>query len=695
MPSWHALRARRRGPSTYGTDMHCKLTSGGVLAALLWTGSASAADPHSRELAEIVVTATPVATGRLGTAQPTSVLAAEALTLRLAPSLGETLAGEPGVQSTFYGPAASRPLIRGLGGDRVRILTDGLATLDASGLSEDHAVAIDPALADQIEVIRGPATLLHGSGAAGGLVNVVTNRLHDDVPELASGLVELRGDSALGERAAASRLDAGAGRLALHLDAAWRETDDYRVPGFLESRRLRAEHVANGEEPDLTQGRVPNSASRSQAGGIGGSYVGERWMLGLALSRQDARYGIPLVHDHDDAEDDAGGLAGDVAVDLRQNRLDLAARAELPALGGLILRLRGALTDYRHAEVEPDGAIGTLFQVDGHELRFSVDHGRAGAPQTNVGLQWQEVDLDASGAEAFVPGTRTRTLGLFGFRRQPLARLALEYGLRIDRQRIGGALVSGSAGTAVNASLGGLWPINDRVTLTGHLVRSERHPSATELHADGPHAATRQYEIGDPELRSESGVTLDLGLRYTAGPVTAELSAFTSRYDGFIHLVPTGLGEGGLPVLAYRQQDSRFAGLEAAIEWPPGPPGLQLALTGEYLRGQLQDGGDLPRMPPLVLGARLDWERAALAASLAVQHHFAQRNAADGELPTGGYTALDASLLWRPDWLGAGTLLFLRGSNLLDADARLHTSPLKDRLPLPGRSIGAGLRIVW
>ena len=665
------------------------LLAGGVASAIAFP-AARAEDPHPRELEAVVVTAAPIAIDTRSMAQPAGVLSGAELTLALAPTIGETLSGTPGVQSTFFGPAASRPVIRGLGGDRVRVLTDGLAMLDASGLSEDHAVAIDPALADQVEVLRGPATLLHGSGAAGGLVNIVTNRLHRHVHDSPNGLVEARGDSALGEKAVAGRFDTGAGSLALHVDGAWRDTGDYEIPGFAESRRLRALEDDEGAHAEM-KGEVENSWSRTKAGGAGASYIGERFEFGAAASLYDSRYGVPVAHDHGDGEGEAED--GGISIDLEQKRLDFRARAPLAAGDGPALTLRGAVSDYRHAEIEPDGAVGTLFQVDGRELRGSVDLGGTEARQATVGLQWQDVELEATGEEAFVPDNRTQTLGLFGFQRHAFDTGSIEYGLRIDRQRIEDAPAGRYDENAVNVSLGGVRDLVERVALVAQLTRSERHPSATELHADGPHVATQQFEVGDPDLDTERGVTGELGLRFNGEAVGGELRAFASRYHDFIYLSPTGAGADGLPVYRYRQQGSRFEGLEAELQVPLGAGAFTLELTGEYLRGRLEGGGDLPRMPPFGLGARLRYDGVAWSASLAANRHFAQDRVAEGELPTDAYTLLDADFVYRPGWLGDGVLLFVRGRNLLDEDARLHTSPLKDQLPLPGRSIGAGVRV--
>jgi len=663
-----------------------------ALSATLSTHFALGADsPHSGELTGIVVTATPLGGDRLSTAQPTSVIAGDDLVLSLAPTIGETVAGEPGVSSTFFGPAASRPVIRGLGGDRVRVLTDGLATLDVSGLSEDHAVAIDPALADQVEVVRGPATLLYGSGAAGGVVNVVTNRLHDRVPDGVEGLVELRGDSVLAERAVAGRIDAGVGRLALHLDAVWRETDDYDIPGFTQSRQLREQLIAAGEEPSEERGTVENSWSDTQSGGVGISYVGEDWTFGLALSRHETEYGIPGGHEHDE-EPGGGGEEeheeGGVYIDLEQDRLDLALGRTFA--NGNRLRLTGALNDYQHAEVEPSGEVGTLYEVDGRELRLALDHALPGGFNGTGGIQWQEVELVATGEEAFVPESRTRTLGAFLFEQRDFERFTLELGARLDRQEIDGPKVPGYDDTAINLSAGAIRPLGGGLALVGQLARSERHPSATELYVDGPHAATGQYEIGNPDFDTEVGLQGDFGLRFDDGGVSAELRVFLADYDGYRFLSPTGEVLDGLPVYQFLQEDAGFYGLEATASLPLGAGGWSLGLSADAVRGRLDQGGDLPRIPPLRLGAELAWQRDRLRAALTARYSFEQDKVAANELPTDAFTMLNAELSWRP---GSGsTLLFLRGTNLLDEEVRYHTSPLKDEAPLPGRSLAAGVR---
>ncbi|MBS1200175.1 MAG: putative TonB-dependent receptor precursor [Proteobacteria bacterium] len=659
------------------------LIAGCACASLAPAVAAMASSQHD-ELQEILVTSTPLAEDLTSTAQSISVIAGDDLALRLAPTLGETVAGEAGVHSTFFGPGASRPVIRGLGGDRVQILTDGLATLDASGVSEDHAVAIDPALADQVEIVRGPATLLYGTGAAGGIVNVVTNRIHDDLPAAPEGLLEVRGDTAYQERAIAGRFDAGVGRVALHLDAVARETDDFDIPGFAQSRALRDELIAAGEEPDDARGTVANSWTETRSGGAGATWVGNEWLLGLAYSRHESAYGIPGGH----GDEEAGP-----AIDLEQDRLDFAFDRRFT--GGSRLRVGAAASAYEHAELEPSGEPGTLYEVDGRELRIALDHSLPWALTGTVGVQWQQVELAATGEEAFVPDSRTRSVGAFLFEERDFTAWSLELGARVDRQEVAGEGIDGYTASAINLSAGAILPVADSVTLVAQVAGIERHPSATELYADGPHAATGQYEIGSADFDTERGIQVEAGLRLAEDGRSAELRAFVVDYEGYLFLAATGAEEDGLPVFEYRQQGARFYGLEATATLELGARGWSLDLLADAVRGQLDQGGALPRIPPLRIGAELSYRHGALGATVSARHSFEQDRVAEGELPTDGYTLLDAEVSWRMPWAAGETLAFVRATNLLDEDARVHPSPLKDEVPLAGRSLAAGLRVTF
>jgi iron complex outermembrane receptor protein len=667
--------------------------AGCIAASLAAAGPATAGVQHA-ELQEVTITSTPISGALSSTAQSATVLRGDELALRLASTIGETVAAEPGVHSTYFGPGASRPVIRGLGGDRVLVLTDGLPTLDASGLSEDHAVAIDPALADQVEIVRGPASLLYGTGASGGIVNVVTNRIHESLPEAPEGLLELRGDTAHGERAVAGRLDAGAGPLALHVDGVWRETDDYDIPGYAQSRVLREALEADGEEIEDTRGVVPNSWTETRSGGVGVTYVADEWLLGAAYSRHDTRYGIPGGHAHEHEEEgeeheEEGHDEGGPVIDLVQDRVDVAFRRDFG--DERRLRVDAAANAYEHAELEPSGEVGTLYEVDGRELRLAYDHRLPWDFTGTAGVQWQQVELAATGEEAFIPDSRTRTLGAFVFEQRDYEAWSLELGARLDRQEVEAAGLAGYDGTALNASVGAIVPLGGGLSLVGQLARIERHPSSTELYADGPHAATGQYEVGNPGFGTEKGLQAEAGLRYEEAGRAAELRFFLADYDGYLFLSPTGEVEDELPVFQYLQQDARFYGVEALVSLPLADE-WTLGLFADAVRGELDAGGNLPRIPPLRVGAELAYERGGWRAAVSARHTFEQDRIAGQELPTDSYSMLDAELLWRPGGRAAGTMVFLRATNLLDDEARVHSSPLKDEVPLPGRSLSVGLR---
>ncbi|MES2692626.1 MAG: TonB-dependent receptor plug domain-containing protein, partial [Verrucomicrobiota bacterium] len=344
-------------------------------------------------LDQFVTSATPFARNQVDLAQSTTVLGDRALLLKQQSTLGETLSAETGIHATSFGPGASRPIIRGLSGDRIRLLENSVGTLDASVASPDHAVSVEPFLVERIEIIRGPASLLYGSSAVGGVVNVITHRIETDLPtEPLRGAAEVRFGSAANELARGGVVDfalkPSEGRaVVFHVDAFRREADNLRIPGFAESDRLRAEETEHAIEhdepvPDFTRGRLPNSALEAQSGAAGVSFVTERFHLGASFSAFDTGYGVPgheHAHDHAGEEEASGPVAPDrfegTHIDLRQRRTDL--QGEWHGDAGLIhgIRVKFGHARYRHTEFEPDGAIGTIFTNKGHDARAEVLHG--------------------------------------------------------------------------------------------------------------------------------------------------------------------------------------------------------------------------------------------------------------------------------------------------------------------------------
>ena len=658
-----------------------------LLWALLLIPSLSLAAGNDPPLDEVVVTATALHESTFEVAQPTAVLAGEDLVRNRGSSVGEALAGTAGVSATYFGPQASRPVIRGQTGERVQVTEDGAESLDVAALSADHAVTIDPLLADRVEVLRGPATLLYGNGAAGGLVNVIVNRVPEKAYEGIAGAAELRGDSALGERAAAVRVDGGAGGWSLHGDAYARDTDDVEVAAYALSRRMRESGDFSDEEIAASRSRLANSSSRLRGGALGFSRVGDAGFAGFAVSRFDTRYGIP------------GPEAG-VSIDLQQTRLDYNSDWHEPVRGLGSAHLRASYNRYEHAELEPGGEVGTRFDQDGLSFRLAVDTESLAGWRGSIGLQYRDVDFVATGEEAFVPASVTRNLGVFAYEERAFGALTVELGGRLEQQEITSGDIDAEYDSARGSFAAGLvWKLARGWSTALNLTSTQRHPTSTELFADGPHLAVQRFEIGDATLRPERATTLDLSLRHRAERWGMSLTAFRSDYDDYIFAALTDDIEDELPVAEYRQRDAKFAGFELDVDLPAlAVAGGELAtrLVADAVRAELVDGDDLPQIPPLRIGAEWRYSRDAWSAGVAAHHFARQDRVAVNELPTAGYTMLRADASWRIALAGQDErklLVYLRGDNLLDEDARRHTSPLKEFAPLPGRALGAGVRL--
>lgn len=658
---------------------------------------------------EIVVTGS-VLRSQLELAQPTTVLTGEELAFRVQPSLGETLGQEPGVASTFFGAGASRPVIRGLGGDRIRTLEDGLGTGDVSTTSPDHAVAADPATAERIEVLRGPATLLYGSSAIGGVVNVIDGRIPDVRSDLAlGGFVELRGGSADGERAGVIDLTGGSERWAWHLDAVSRQTDDYDIPGFaaLEGDEHEEEH---GEEEHAEEenafGTLPNSDLETIAGSLGVTrFFGDSGFLGISVGGYDSEYGIPggehghENEEHGEEEHEEGDEHGEsIRVDLERQRFDLRGEITRPIGVFQALKARFGAVDYEHAELEGDSReIGTRFFNDSWEGRLEFIQKPRGSLSGSVGLQVRNQDLEAVGAEAFIPATDLTSYGVFAFEEFERGDLRLQLGARFESQDTNAGGLPSRSFDGLSGSFGVVWVPADGYSVGVSLARSTKLPNAEELYSDGPHLATRAFEIGDPNLDQETSLGFDVSLRKKSGKLRGELSLFRNDFDDFIFGAFTGEEEDGLEVLQFTQADAEFTGaeLKAFVElWQNrSQHHLDLKLTGDTVRAELSDSGEpLPRIPPRRLSAGLHFHTSKWHAFAEARRVEEQERVAANETPTGGYTFLNAGLSYRLILGGNVYDIRLRGTNLTDEEGRNHVSFLKDAVPLPGRNVSLAFR---
>jgi iron complex outermembrane receptor protein len=661
-----------------------------------------ALDQNGHPVAEVVVTAAPFAISLDSATTNIDVVDREQLDLAPPAGLGDVLSGLPGVRSTFFGPGASRPVIRGLAGPRVLVLTNGLGQVDASALSPDHAVATDPQEAERIEVLRGPSALAYGGSAIGGIVNILDERIAVHRVDGVEGRVLASGSTVDDGRSASAALRAGSGPLVLSLDAIRRESEDYKVPTYPESRRQLA---ADGEEwPGPVDSVVANTAAELTSYGGGLSLIGPRGSIGLSVKRTESRYGVPgHAHGHEDEHDhhhehegdeDHGGHGEEesVAIDLEQTRYDLRAEHELNL--GFFDRFRFAAgyADYTHVELE-GGAPATRFASEGVEGRLELVQPERNGWQGAVGLQALSRDFDAQGEEALVPATRTREWGAFTLQRLDRQSWGLEGGLRVDRRTLDSAIaerdftnVSASAGAFVRPTRGWFFAAS--------ASRTARAPAQEELFANGPHPATRGFEIGDAELDSEISYSLDLTAHYEAGPWELDAHLFGVRYDGFIDLRPTGEDdeESGLPIFRYVQTDATFRGFEAEGAyrfWEEGERSLTFEAGADFVRGET-DLGAPARIPPWSLTGRAVFEGGWWSGRLEVRRVGTQDRVAAFELPTDGYTLLNASVSFRP-LPDRNFKLFLDGRNLTNEEAREHASFLKDLAPLPGRNLRMGV----
>lgn len=712
-----------------------------ALAAALLPSLALAADDadgtrdhHLTELSAVKVTASPLQGDAESLARPVDVLAGERLDEQKAGTLGDTVAKLPGVQSTFFGPGVGRPIIRGQEGPRVAVLSNGMGNMDASTVSADHATSIEPFLADQIEVLKGPATLLFGSGAIGGAVNVVDGRIARELPDRPlSGRAELRGNSVNDERSGMFRLDGVNGNWVLHVDGLVRNGDDYRIPGYAVIDGLEDHSGHDHEEGDTDEprrGRLDNSSVRTRAGGVGATWLGEGGYFGASASTYRTNYGIPNGahvhadddhdHDHDHGDEEEEGDEHDVRIDMVQNRFEAKGGIYNPTSFLKNINLRTAYTDYEHVELEA-GTPSTRFTNRGIEGRLEAVQQQIGGWDGAFGLQFGNGDFGARGEEAFVPDTSTKNIGLFVLQEKQFGPFKLELGGRHDQVKLDPTGdYRARTFDATNLSAAGIWTLNDAVDLRFGVDGSERAPTNEELYAAGAHIATRSLEIGDADLKTERGQRVELGIHTHSDRVEFSASIYQTTFKNFIYLADTGVVE-SLPVRLWTQQDATFKGAEAEAVFHlfEGVAGdWDMRVFGDYVKAELDGSGSrnvdiavphgdhnhnytvelantgyLPRISPARVGADLRWSRDGWRASVGAVRYSSQKDVAQNEEPSNGYTLVDAHLAYRWDRSDSNSYeVFLDGNNLTNQEVRPHTSLLRDYSPLPGRGVAFGIR---
>ncbi len=647
-----------------------------------------------------------------------SVMTGTELQREMRPQLGDTLAKQAGVSATSFSPGASRPVLRGFQGERIRVLTDGIGSIDVSNTSADHAVTIDPLTAERIEVLRGPAVLLFGGQAIGGAVNVIDRRIPRAVPEegyhvdVTGALASAADERSIG---AAADVAVGKGGLVLHVDGSFRKSGDLRAGGYVLSPELRAEQLEIAEEEldeghqeeaaealELAnlRGEIPNSATEQKSVGLGAALIRDRFNIGASVSVFDSDYGVPMRpgagHHHEGGEgEEEGHGAAPVSISLRQVRGDL--RGEYKFDDGFLegIRLRVGAADYEHTEFEGD-EVGTVFNSKGIEGRLELVQRDRNAWRGASGAQYFHRDFEAVGAEAFLPPNTTSQLGLFTLQEFELGAFGVEAAARVERSHAESKSVGIERSfTALSGALGASYAIAQHVEAGINLSRTERAPSAEELFSNGPHIATQAFEVGNPNLRKESSVGAEAYFRIDRRSLELNLTGFANWFNDFIFEAATGAEQDELPVFQYFQRDATYYGFEAEVSAPLFQAGgfrFVGDVVADYVRATVKGAGPVPRIPPLRLLGGIEAQSDKIDGRVEVEWVADQDRIADFETPTDGHTLVNASLAWRPWGKARESALVLSASNIFDVDARRHASFTKGFVPMAGRDIRLSAR---
>lgn len=701
------------------------------------------------DLQEILVTV-PFQANAAETALPVDLLSGEELREKVSSTLGDTLRNEVGINSASFGPGLGHPVIRGQTANRVSILTNSVGITDASSLSPDHAEGVEPALASRLEVIRGPATLLYGSGAVGGVVNVIDDRIPTQLFNETMFFVEQSHNTVNNENKTVVRLDGSTGNLAFHTSFFSRESNNVDIPGFavdeeeiesleeLVANFLGEEHHDDHEEEEFenSRGFISNSNTEAQGGTIGLSWVGDRGYIGFSANILDNEYGLPggshsHAHgeeehdeDHDDDHDedhDEDHEEGEheevefVRIELEKTRYDLKGGLQLE--DSWFSKFEGSLgfTDYEHGEVEyfEDGGkeVGTLYTNKGLEGRFSLSHDHSPNRSGVWGLQLTDTEFSATGEENFIPKSDVNSIGIFGVERIMSGAFTTELGVRFERGSVDAGSSCDNSENTLSLSSSLLYDVAEGSNLMLGLSRSQRTPTVEELFSNVQagtcevysdpedftlHAATSLLEIGNPNLEEETATNIEIGFRHFIGPVTGQLSVYRNEIDDYVYLNLTGEEFEEQTIARYTQRAASFTGIEGHIDFAlmdQGNNTLELGVFGDLVRAELDSGGNIPRIPAAKYGAELRYFGRDWSSHLHIIHVDDQNNVANLELPTDSYTVVSLYADYHLLLAGGSQLkFFLRGDNLLDEEIRNHASFLKIFAPEPGRSLTLGVR---
>ncbi len=687
---------------------------------------------------KIVINANPLEHTSLDMATPVIIMAGDELTANKAGTLGEMLQHEPGLSVSSFGPAVSRPVIRGLSGSRVKVTNNQMSVMDASTNSADHDVGMEPLLAEQLEVVKGPATLLYGSGAIGGVVNITDRKINGGPADGVTGGLELRaGDSATDQQTAVFTLDGGSENWNWHVDGFTSESGNIEIPGFAESHAFREheeeEHHEEGEEDHHEEeehhneeeaGVLENSASETTGFNLGTTFLfSDANYIGFSVGKIDKEYGVPghahheeehhdeeEEHEEEENHEEEHHDEEGVSIEMEQTRYDLQARFENP-FNGIDTFFTGlSYTDYQHQEIEGD-EIGTLFTNKASEFRSYIKHADWNGWSGVIGLQAKQREFSVVGDEAIIPASDTDSWALFWLEEKYFGDLKWELGTRYEKQTITTDSFSDVDSDGLSVSVGGVYSIATHNKLAVNLSHAERFASVEELFVNGAHLATRSYEIGNSDLENETSNNLDISYRFENDVVKGEINLYWNDFSDFIYaenvsetdscVTPEIIEEAEeeeLLTVCYKQQDANFRGAELNMEFPVAAwdgHEISLEIFADTVIAELSNDENLPRIPANKTGLQVNYGYQNWTTNIAWVHHSEQTRLGANELPTESFDILNFETSYRLPIREQELFLFLKGKNLLDEEARDHSSFIKDLAPRAGRNFLAGIRYTF
>ncbi|MFI3180715.1 MAG: TonB-dependent receptor [Methylococcales bacterium] len=645
-------------------------------------------------------------------AHPITILDGAELRSKVGSTLGETLQNELGVTNQSFGSGVGIPVIRGQSGSRVKVLQNSLGNNDASSLSADHATGVDPIIAERVEILRGPSTLLYGSGAMGGIVNVIDNRIPEKMfDKVIGGAGEQRYDSATDESSSALKVEGGKNNFAYHVDGFYRDAGNTSIGGAAIDEARARQHdpsfnaVPAGELQN-SYGFTDNTQSRARGGSAGFSMIGDVGLIGAAINQTERNYGIPP---------DGHGETP-VHVEMKQTKYDFKSQLNNPFAFIEKAKLKFGYTDYAHTEFDGNVA-GTVFLNQSYESRFELEHAPILKNNKGIlGFQSTNSTFQGLGEEGkIVPKSDIATYGIFNVESLKVGAVTYELGGRAESTQITPEGRNDVSYIPLSGSTSAMWQMNSQNKLSLAFTHSQRAPQIQELFSDGFHHATRSYEVGNANLEKELSNNLDLGYQFDASWVQADFNFFHNWVSDYIYQQRDSAQlfnaeDGGFvakdfdcvecfPLLHSEQQAAIFKGFEAKTVFPllnNKFGSVDLTLFGDYTRGTFDKGGNVPRMPSLRYGTQLSYEKNAFSGNVRLTRGEEQTNSGENETTTPAYLLLNIGTQYKiASFAKSEILLFAKGKNLLDENIRSSVSYLRNFAPEAGRSAEVGIRLSY